>query len=146
MVPLMFNVDLHTHSNISDGVLEPAALAGRARANGLEVWALTDHDELSGIGEARRLAREHGMRHVPGVEISISWAGQTIHILGLQINENHPPLVQGLERTRTGARTTGQRNGGATGRRWHRGQLRGRAEICRQSGFDDPHPFRPLSD
>lgn len=102
MVPFMLNVDLHTHSNISDGVLEPEALAGRARANGVQVWALTDHDELSGVGEARRLAREHGMRHVPGVEISISWAGQTIHILGLQIDENHPPLVAGLERTRTG--------------------------------------------
>lgn len=98
----MLNIDLHCHSNLSDGVLPPAELAQRARSNGVDVWALTDHDEVAGVAQARALSRELGMRHVPGVEVSISWAGVTVHILGLQINENHPALVQGLERTRAG--------------------------------------------
>ena len=98
----MLNIDLHSHSNISDGVLDVPALAQRGRANGLDVWALTDHDEVSGVGLARQMAQKLGMRHVPGVEISVSWAGQTIHIIGLQINENTPCLVQGLQHTRAG--------------------------------------------
>jgi 3',5'-nucleoside bisphosphate phosphatase len=98
----MMNIDLHTHSNISDGVLDLAVLAARGKANGLEVWALTDHDEVAGVARARQVAKELGMRHVPGVEVSISWAGQTIHVLGLNINENSPNLIQGLQRTRAG--------------------------------------------
>lgn len=98
----MLNIDLHSHSNISDGVLDVAALAARGKANGLDVWALTDHDEVSGVDLARQLANQLGMRHVPGVEVSISWAGQTIHIIGLQVNHHAPDLVQGLQRTRAG--------------------------------------------
>ena len=98
----MLNIDLHSHSNHSDGVLSPAELAARARSNEVDVWALTDHDEVKGVAEARTLAAELGMRHVPGVEISISWAGVTVHILGLQVDESHPVLLQGLQRTRIG--------------------------------------------
>ncbi len=98
----MLNIDLHTHSDFSDGVLSPAALAARAKANGVSVWALTDHDEVAGVAQARQLAVEAGMRHVAGVEVSVSWAGTTIHVLGLQINENNPGLFQGLQRTRAG--------------------------------------------
>jgi predicted metal-dependent phosphoesterase TrpH len=54
----MLNVDLHCHSNVSDGVLSPAALAARAKANGVDVWALTDHDELDGLSQAREAAAE----------------------------------------------------------------------------------------
>lgn len=98
----MLNVDLHSHSNWSDGALAPSALAARARANGVDVWALTDHDEVAGVAQARTLARDLGMRHVAGVEISISWAGVTVHILGLQIDETSPALLAGLRSTRTG--------------------------------------------
>lgn len=98
----MPNFDLHCHSNISDGVLAPQELARRAHGNGVDVWALTDHDEVSGIAEARAVALELGMRHVSGVEVSISFAGETVHIIGLQIDENHAPLVDGLQEIRAG--------------------------------------------
>lgn len=98
----MFNVDLHCHSNVSDGALRPADVAARAHANGVEVWALTDHDELGGIKEAREAAAALGMRYVPGVEISITWANKTVHIVGLQVDETNETLVQGLAATRSG--------------------------------------------
>lgn len=98
----MLNVDLHCHSNISDGTLTPTALAARAKKNGVDVWAMTDHDEISGIAEARIAAAALDMTYVPGVEISITWAGQTVHIVGLQIDENNQALVDGLAATRGG--------------------------------------------
>ncbi|MBC7503141.1 MAG: PHP domain-containing protein [Herminiimonas sp.] len=98
----MLNVDLHCHSNVSDGVLTPAAVAARAAANGVNVWALTDHDEIDGIAKARAAAVALGMVYIAGVEISITWAGQTIHIVGLRIDETNPALIAGLESTRSG--------------------------------------------
>lgn len=98
----MLNVDLHCHSTVSDGVLPPAAVAARASANGVDVWALTDHDEVSGVAAARTAAAAHGMRYVAGVEISITWGGETVHIVGLQIDETNPALVRGLAATRSG--------------------------------------------
>jgi predicted metal-dependent phosphoesterase TrpH len=98
----MLNVDLHCHSNVSDGVLAPAAVAARAKANGVDVWALTDHDEIDGIAQAREAAGDLGMRYVPGVEISITWCGETVHIVGLQIDETNETLVKGLIATRGG--------------------------------------------
>jgi predicted metal-dependent phosphoesterase TrpH len=98
----MLNIDLHCHSSVSDGVLKPADLAARAKANGVDVWALTDHDEVGGIAEARAAAAELDLQYVPGVEISITWAGETIHIVGLQIDETNRTLVDGLAATRSG--------------------------------------------
>jgi predicted metal-dependent phosphoesterase TrpH len=98
----MLNVDLHCHSNVSDGALAPAVLAARAKANGVDVWALTDHDEVGGIAEAREAATALGMRYVTGVEISVTWAGKTVHIVGLQIDEKNEGLVRGLAMTRSG--------------------------------------------
>jgi 3',5'-nucleoside bisphosphate phosphatase len=99
---LMFNADLHCHSNVSDGMLPPEELAARAKANGVELWALTDHDEVSGIRAARQAAAELGLRFVAGVEISVTWAGKTVHIVGLGVDENHPVLVSGLVSVRGG--------------------------------------------
>lgn len=98
----MLNIDLHCHSTVSDGLLSPAEVATRAYANGVNVWALTDHDEVSGVAVARATAQELGMRHISGAEISITWAGKTIHIVGLQIDETNPQLVKGLYNTRHG--------------------------------------------
>jgi len=98
----MPNIDLHCHSNVSDGILPPAAVAARARANGVDVWALTDHDEVGGIGAARVAALESGMHYVAGVEISVTWGGETVHIVGLQIDETNAELVHGLDATRSG--------------------------------------------
>lgn len=98
----MRNVDLHCHSTISDGVLAPAAVAARAKANGVDLWALTDHDELDGIAPARAAAAALGLAYVPGVEISVTWANETVHIVGLQIDETDPQLANGLKDTRSG--------------------------------------------
>ncbi len=98
----MLNADLHCHSTISDGVLAPAELAARAKANGVEIWSLTDHDEVGGIAEARQTAASLGLRFVAGVEISVTWAGKTVHIVGLGIDENHPTLTAGLATVRGG--------------------------------------------
>jgi len=98
----MRNFDLHCHSNVSDGVLSPASLAARAKARGVDVWALTDHDEIGGIAEARAAAAALDLPFVPGVEISVTWAGQTVHIVGLHIDERNPSLLAGLASTRSG--------------------------------------------
>lgn len=102
------NVDLHCHSNVSDGVLAPAALAAYAHKAGVDVWALTDHDEVGGIAKARDAATAVGMRFVPGVEISITWANQTVHIVGLQIDATNAALVNGLAATRSGRDARGR--------------------------------------
>lgn len=104
----MLKVDLHCHSNVSDGMLAPAAVAQTARAAGVDVWALTDHDEVGGIAAARAAAAAQGMRFVTGVEISITWANETVHIVGLQIDETNPALLAGLECTRSGRDTRGR--------------------------------------
>ncbi|HUH60664.1 MAG TPA: PHP domain-containing protein [Candidimonas sp.] len=87
---------MHCHSTVSDGVLAPAQVAARAHANGVQLWSLTDHDELSGLAEARAAANAAGIQFVPGVEISVTWANQTVHILGLGIDDRHPVLVEGV--------------------------------------------------
>jgi hypothetical protein len=89
--------DLHTHSTASDGTLAPAALVERAAAAGIRVLALTDHDTTDGLTEAQMAARSQGITLVPGVEVSVTWGGRTIHILGLNIEPHHPNLRQGLE-------------------------------------------------
>jgi hypothetical protein len=98
----MLNADLHCHSNISDGTLTPTVVAARAKANGVELWALTDHDEIDGIAAARAAAAEVGLPYVAGVEISTTWAGETVHIVGLQIDETNAELAAGLAATRSG--------------------------------------------
>ncbi|HEY5800169.1 MAG TPA: 3',5'-nucleoside bisphosphate phosphatase [Burkholderiaceae bacterium] len=94
--------DLHCHSTISDGDLTPEQVAARAHANGVDVWALTDHDEIDGIARARATCGQLGMRFVPGVEISVTWAGETLHMVGLQIDETNAALRDGLRHTRGG--------------------------------------------
>ena len=98
----MLNVDLHCHSNVSDGLLSPAALAQYASRAGVDVWGLTDHDEVGGIADARAAAAAIGMRFIAGVEISITWANQTVHIVGLQIDATNQQLLAGLSATRSG--------------------------------------------
>jgi predicted metal-dependent phosphoesterase TrpH len=96
------NADLHCHSKISDGLLAPADVARRAHAGGVTLWALTDHDEVSGQAEARASAEALGMRYVSGVEISVTWAARTVHIVGLNVDPQCAVLVKGLHATRDG--------------------------------------------
>ena len=96
------NADLHCHSTVSDGQLAPADVARRAQANGVTLWALTDHDELGGQAEARQTAEQLGMRYLSGVEISVTWASRTVHIVGLNVDPACQALIDGLARTRDG--------------------------------------------
>lgn len=96
------NADLHCHSTVSDGQFAPAEVARRAQAGGVTLWALTDHDELGGQKEARQAAEELGMGYLSGVEISVTWASRTVHIVGLGIDPTHAGLIDGLARTRNG--------------------------------------------
>ena len=86
------NIDLHTHSNCSDGALTPVELVTRAAAAHVEVLALTDHDTVAGLADASSCAANLGVRLVPGVEISASWRAQAIHVLGLWIDPGSAPL------------------------------------------------------
>ena len=106
-------VDFHTHSHFSDGVLPPAQLVERARGRGVSLMALTDHDTTAGLAEARAACEAAAIRFVPGVELSATWRGQTIHIVGLAVDERHAGLqahMAGvLERRQSRLREMGER-------------------------------------
>ena len=84
--PSTSHFDLHCHSTRSDGVLTPAVLVARAAQRGVRALCLTDHDELSGLAEARATAQGCGIELIDGVEISVTWRGHTIHIVGLGVD------------------------------------------------------------
>src|SRR3972149_11823876 len=88
--------DMHTHSLRSDGTLTPSELVRRAHAAGVEVLALTDHDVTDGIAEARITADRIGITLIAGVDISVTWQGQTVHIVGLNVDTADHALQQGL--------------------------------------------------
>ena len=98
----LLNADLHCHSSVSDGTLSPAALAARAHANGVQLWALTDHDEVGGQAAAAAAAKSLGLAYLTGVEISITFVGETVHIVGLGFDPGNAALQAGLAATRGG--------------------------------------------
>jgi predicted metal-dependent phosphoesterase TrpH len=98
----LLNADLHCHSVVSDGTLTPEALAQRAKANGVELWSLTDHDEVGGQDRAIAAAQAAGLPYLTGAEISVTFAGVTVHVVGLGFDHTEPALVEGLRQTRGG--------------------------------------------
>jgi 3',5'-nucleoside bisphosphate phosphatase len=100
----LLNADLHCHSFVSDGTLSPEALAARAVEHGVELWALTDHDTLGGQARAREAALDQRLAWLSGVEISVSFAGETVHIVGLGFDIDDPALNAGLASVRAGRR------------------------------------------
>jgi 3',5'-nucleoside bisphosphate phosphatase len=98
----LINADLHCHSVVSDGTLTPEALAIRARQNGVELWALTDHDEIKGQSRACDAAHGQGLDYLTGTEISVSFAGKTVHIVGLGFDAQSAEMQAGLDQTRGG--------------------------------------------
>ena len=98
------NADLHCHSAVSDGTLEPEALAARAKANGVQLWALTDHDEIGGQHRAIEAAAQIGLPYLSGTEISVTFADVTVHIVGLGFDVDDVALRDGLAATRGGRR------------------------------------------
>ncbi len=101
-LPSILNADLHCHSVVSDGTLTPEALAERAKTNGVELWALTDHDEMGGQHRALAAAKAQGMQYLTGTEISVTFAGETVHIVGLGFDLDDADMQQGLLATRGG--------------------------------------------
>jgi predicted metal-dependent phosphoesterase TrpH len=101
--------DLHCHSTYSDGLLTPAAVIARAAARGVDVLALTDHDETNGLTEAREAAAHTDMTFIAGAELSVSWEGLTIHVIALGIDPDNPTLAQGLATIRSGRATRARR-------------------------------------
>ena len=77
----------------------------------MDVWALTDHDEIGGLAEAAGAARELGMRFATGVEISVTWAGLTVHVVGLRFDPSNVALAEGLRKTRAGRAERAKRIG-----------------------------------
>jgi predicted metal-dependent phosphoesterase TrpH len=94
--------DLHCHSTRSDGLLSPAEVVRRAASRGVDVLALTDHDDMSGLPEARQAAREAGIDLVTGTELSVSWKDLTVHVVALNVDPDDAPLAEGLESIRSG--------------------------------------------
>lgn len=135
------NIDLHCHSLFSDGVLAPEVLALRAQANGVDMLALTDHDTVDGVARARVQAKTLGLRFLSGVEISITFCGQTVHIVGLNLDETDPTLQAGLLETRHGrenrAREMGERLAGLGMPGAYEGalQLAGNPELLSRTHF-----------
>jgi predicted metal-dependent phosphoesterase TrpH len=101
-VTQILNADLHCHSVVSDGTLTPEALAERAKSNGVELWALTDHDEIGGQHRAAAAAKTQGIKYLTGTEISITFLGKTVHIVGLGFDADNEVLKAGLRSTRGG--------------------------------------------
>jgi 3',5'-nucleoside bisphosphate phosphatase len=98
----ILNADLHCHSVVSDGTLTPEVLAQRAKTNGVELWALTDHDEIGGQHRAAAAAQAQGLPYLTGTEISVTFAGETVHIVGLGFDADDAGMLQGLRNTRGG--------------------------------------------
>ncbi|MCL2021144.1 MAG: PHP domain-containing protein [Betaproteobacteria bacterium] len=102
MPPPARTFDFHCHSNISDGFLPPTHLVEQAAKQGVRHLALTDHDDVGGLAEARAQASALDIRFTNGIEISIEWEGISIHILGLDFDPATLELLNGLEWIRDG--------------------------------------------
>ena len=94
--------DLHSHSIYSDGTMQPGDVARRAAQQGVQLYALTDHDEVSGLAEAQAAAAESSLPFVPGVEVSVTWGTTTIHVIGLGVDGNDQTLRDRLAHVRSG--------------------------------------------
>ena len=139
-----FNFDLHCHSTVSDGLLAPAEVVRRATANGVSVLALTDHDELAGLADAADAARASGMRFVPGVEISVTWAELTIHIVGLGIDPANVSLAENLAHLRTSRGRRAERIAAEFDALGIPGTLAGAYAYAENPDADRPRTFRAL--
>lgn len=89
--------DLHCHSNQSDGILSPDALLSRAKAKGVDVLALTDHDTIAGLASARQAADEQGVQLINGIEFSSQWGRNGVHIVGLGVDTSSSALAEAIQ-------------------------------------------------
>jgi len=137
------NVDLHCHSTASDGSLSPTDLVARAYEQGVRVMALTDHDTLEGQVEARQAMRERGMQWVSGVELSCTWAGATIHVLGYGFPLDAPPLLEAVEALHRGRWLRAEEISRRLAAKGMPGALEGARAIQQALGDSGNAPARP---
>ncbi|MBI3156411.1 MAG: PHP domain-containing protein [Burkholderiales bacterium] len=137
----LLDADLHSHSDISDGTLAPEALAARARERGVELWSLTDHDSLAGQARARDAAAALGIGYLSGVEVSASFLGRSVHVVGLGFDPDDEALLAGLRAIRDGRHERARRIGEALAEAGlpgaYEGALRmaGRSELVARTHF-----------
>ncbi|WP_413705449.1 PHP domain-containing protein [Pseudomonas sp. Pseusp16] len=137
------NVDLHCHSTASDGALAPAVLVARAFEKGVQVLALTDHDTLEGLDEARHAATALGMQLINGVELSCTWGGATIHVLGYGFDMNAAPLVEAIAKLHDGRWLRSEEISRKLALKGMPGALEGAREIQQELGDSGNAPARP---
>lgn len=141
---LMQKIDLHSHSTISDGSYSPTELVNYAAGQGVTVMALTDHDDTGGLDEARQAAQAHGIQLINGVEISVSWRGRTIHIVGLNIDPSYPPMASGLALIRAGRLTRAEGMAAALDKAGIPGSLDGARQYAKERVISRTHFARFL--
>jgi predicted metal-dependent phosphoesterase TrpH len=137
-------IDLHSHSNISDGIMTPSELVAHAANGGVRVLALTDHDDTSGLVEAKTEAEKHSLHLVNGVEISVTWRSRTLHIVGLKIDPEYTPLAEGLERIRAGRHVRAQGMAASLDAAGIEGSLEGAYRYAQQGIISRTHFARYL--
>jgi len=140
----MTQYDLHTHSNASDGSLTPTQLVERARQQGVTHLALTDHDGTEGINEARKVAEVEGLALIPGVEVSVSWRGATVHIVGLNLDIENAELQQGLSELRDYRKTRAETMALKLDKAGYPGALEGAAKYASKTMLGRVHFARFL--
>lgn len=131
--------DLHTHSLCSDGILRPQALVSRAKMQGVTVLALTDHDTVAGIAEAQVAAAAEGIRLLPGIEFSCLWNGIGIHVVGLNIDPNHPQMQEAVRRQGENRDIRAQQIGEKLAKAGVPGAFEGARRIAGDSVIGRPH-------
>lgn len=136
-------VDLHCHSTASDGLLSPTALVERAHGRGVRVLALTDHDTLDGLPEAHSAAQALGMELVDGVELSCTWGGATIHVLGYGFDATAEPLVKALQDLHRARWTRAEEIGRRLEAKGMPGAFEGARAVQRELGDSENAPARP---
>lgn len=136
-------VDLHCHSTASDGVLAPGALVRRAHACGIEMLALTDHDTVDGLDEARLEAQALGVRLVSGIELSCLWNGATVHILGYAFEPEAQALVQAIADLRDGRWQRAELIGQRLSAKGMPGAFEGARAVQQELGDSGNAPARP---
>jgi predicted metal-dependent phosphoesterase TrpH len=141
-VPL--SVDLHCHSNISDGMLNPTELVKRAAAQGVTTLALTDHDTCDGLDEARLEANAQGMTLINGIEFSAVWSKQSIHVVGLGFDPHHPVMAQAIERQTEGRKIRATKIAQKLSQKGFTDTLEGALNIANGSQIGRPHFARYL--
>ena len=139
-------IDLHCHSTISDGLLSPQDLVANAARCGLKVLALTDHDDISGLPDARMAANAHGLQFINGVEISVTWKRRTLHIVGLKFDANNITLKNALGRVRIGRNERAQEMGESLAKHGIFGAYEGAKAIAKQAIITRTHFARFLTE